>query len=121
VSLLGVPVSSRGRITLRVFDPFPDFDPAVYEIEIMDKDEDLIGAAVLASEHDPSLFTQPGEPLGQGRPGSAIMHDLREVLAHPGYEGRIHVRVRPLGSRPFWPMISITDNETQHVLIVTPQ
>lgn len=125
VHLLGLPISDVSRASVRIFDPFPTLPGSFFEVQVLAEDGGQIGSTVLQTRADPELVGLPG-PLGHAwTPAFAMIPDLR--LAFPQLVGhdRVHVRVARFAdetpSQLYWTMASVTDNETQHVLLVTPQ
>jgi hypothetical protein len=74
-------------------------------------------------------FTQAGSTLvdlsaaTRDTPAYAEV-DLEQIFPKLGAQGPFRVEVRPQASSPlpsYWAFISITNNQTQHVTVVTPQ
>jgi len=114
--LLGIPVAGV-RSALRVYDP-RRVAGASFRIEAVAPDGTVLGATDLTTMF--SLFgPHQWDPI---RPGFAAIYDL--AAAFPGVTGLdyFHVRITPITQGvEFWAMVSVTDNDTQQVLIIAPQ
>lgn len=116
--LLAIPTGSDIRSTLRVYDRSASRDHAVL-VEFLDTKN-----VVVASHH---LSLDQGKPFGRDvnfplRPGFNWIGDI--TLDFPRLLGleRFNVRITPLSEgMSFWAFVSVTDNTSQHVLLVTPQ
>jgi len=115
--LLGVPSSPDLRSALRVYDPRALNGTSV-AVDFIATDGSVISSKVL----------RPGDDPRAGRAGLAsaatvasvlsITDDVPELRQHE----RFHVRLRPVQSdREYWAMVSVTHNDTQHVLLITSQ
>lgn len=116
---LNVPLDDRFRVLLRVYDFTPGpghrvrvtgypVDPSVTELP---RDpQDLLPA--FSIEQD----LLPGE-MESFMPGYAQI-DLTNSIAVPE-EMRLLVRVEPLTPFTFWAFINVTNNETQHVTLIS--
>ncbi|HYC92794.1 MAG TPA: BatD family protein [Thermoanaerobaculia bacterium] len=115
-SLLGIPVAPQFRSTLRVYDYDGRNIPVLVSLYGDDDDEPF--STTTHSLHVESRFTLTTALL-PGQPATAQI-DLTRLIPAGTYE-RVRVAVRPLhpGSR-VWGAVSITNNETHHVTVVTP-
>lgn len=120
-SLLGVPVGADVRVALRVYDPWiqairraaPPLEHV--EVQILDGEQSVIGTTTLT----PALLDSR---LPWVRPGFAALYDLAAVFPQINAMPHIHVRVQPVpNDAEYYAMISVTDNETQTVSIITAQ
>lgn len=105
--MLGVPINSDSRATLRIYGPTRAPDHAV-NIEVLSENGDLLEALTLEVLPGAETFW----------PGYAQIPNLRDALELP--EGRVHIRLESVSGIPYWPLVSVTDNHTQHVLLVPP-
>lgn len=126
VDLLGIPISHESRASIRIFDPFPFLQGSLFDVQVFG-DSGLLATTTLKTEFDPALVGPPGG-LGQlWTPAFAILPDLRAAFPQIAGQNVVHVRVVPHERNfppyptMYWTMASVTDNETQHVLLVTPQ
>ena len=114
--LLNVPYDpSKFRLMLRIYDPF--VTSAQYRVTLYGQTE---GAAPL--EHDVTLTAQSPQ-TGQFRTEAAVAQydftPLADVDKVWPAAFRIHIEPLVPGSR-YWAFVSITNNDTQHVTIVSP-
>jgi hypothetical protein len=114
LNLLNVPVDPRFRLTLRLYEMnerAADFRVNVYDQET--------GAKIGTT----NLRLEMAELTGVHEPGYAQIGDL-STLAGSGATLPAHLRIEiePLtANSAFWGFVSITNNDTQHVTLVTPQ
>ena len=116
-SLLNVPVHPNFRLTLRLYEtllPISDFTVRVYD----QATNVAIGGAdvrlVFQNDHDlTSMFNPPYLQIGDLTTLIPAGTQLPSTL-------RIEIEPRTSGSE-FWAFVSITNNETQHLTLVTPQ
>jgi hypothetical protein len=125
VHLLAIPLSEDSRVSVRVFDPFPRAEGSFFDIEVLAVDGGALATTTLWTRHE-HLGQPGGTGFGLPSPGFAIIPDLRLAFPTLDSEERVHVRItpHPRDSYPpmrYWTMASVTDNETQHVLLITPQ
>jgi hypothetical protein len=116
VALLGIPVAPQFRSMLRVYDYDGDDTPVLVSLYGDDADEPFSTTThSLQAESEFTLTTA----LLPGQPATGQI-DLTPLIPAGSYE-RVRVAVRPLqpGSR-IWGFVSITNNETHHVTVVTP-
>jgi hypothetical protein len=119
--LLGIPAGPGVRSALRVYDPRPlagviTVGRAV-KVELLDTRGNVVGTTTLTTTF--TLGLNPADPL---RPGFAAILDL--ASAFPAVNGldHFHMRLTPLTQGgEYWAMVSVTDNDTQQVLLITPQ
>jgi hypothetical protein len=126
VHLLGIPLAEGSRAAVRIFDPFPSRFRPSFRVEVVAEEGGaVLASAVLETAHDPGLAGLPGPFPRAWTPAFAMIPDLRLEFPQLLAEDRVHIRISPEGpfSVPplYWTMASVTDNETQHVLLVTPQ
>lgn len=116
VHLLNVPGAAAYRLTLRVYDPIPFPDNAV-EIKVIDQESgELLSAGTFP-------LRQPEDPIEDFYPGFPRHPDflqLSDLQLPPGAFFRARIEVASLTGRPIWAFVSVTNNQTQEVTIVTP-
>lgn len=122
ISLLGVPVSDGFRYMLRVYDPDgrPDarvrvrvFGTSVRSYPFGEEDQ-LLGESEI-----PLRPPYPGHAWHV--PGYAELGDFSQFASLGGYE-QVLVEVEPVNDGlEIWAFVSVTNNETQHVTVITPQ
>jgi hypothetical protein len=115
--LINVPIDPRFRQTLRIYDAAPS--PTSFTVRVYDFTEGK-GGALLATATVEASSPETGEfrdlpPYGQ-------IADLGSLFVTNGSRGAVRVEVEPRtpGSL-FWAFVSVTNNETQQVTLVTPQ
>lgn len=105
VSLPSVPTALSGyRSTLRIYSSDP-------EVTVRIRDEET---GQILEEYR----LERGAPTDVDLFDTATLHDL---LSSPAVRAREKVRIEVEARLPVWAMLSLTHNETQHVLLFTPQ
>lgn len=110
VILVGVPTDERFRQTLRVYN-WRVGDNASYQVEVLTTE----GNAVLSFPLETVRLSALSEP------GYAQMVDL--VTRFPELAAFESVTLRITATSPdirLWAFVSVTNNETQHVTLITP-
>lgn len=120
--LVGIPASSAARVAIRVYDPRLDFSKrksgVTVRLDVRGADDVLLGSTTLTTTYTDVV----GSFSEYQRPGFAAIYDLASAIPAVNTAEHIHVTVTPLTpDATFWVMASVTDNDTQQVLIVTPQ
>lgn len=131
-TFLGVPVDNGVRAAIRVYDPWVHHiggpsDPAApptprlegVRVELRGEfDETILGTAVLR----PTLQYQKS-PIDRTRPALDAIYDIAAKFpAVRTLVGRVHIRVTPLpAGAEYFAMVSVTDNSSQTVSIITAQ
>jgi len=118
IALLNVPVAPQYRHTLRIYDDLGR-DRTGVSIRIYSGDETeprLIAGTELVRAHNQTTTTA----LLSTHPAYAQL-ELGQLLPLAGLESlRVEIEPRDPGVR-LWAFISIVNNETHHVTVVTPQ
>jgi hypothetical protein len=117
-TLLAVPVGSTIRSALRVYDPRLRRGSRVHA-EFLSPAGEVIAAAWLAPGDHPSLALQ--DPQFPRTAGYDAILDLTGQF--PLLQSLPLFHVRLTGETPdleYWAMVSVTENETQHVMLITP-
>lgn len=123
VSLLTVPLDARFRSTLRIYEVRSNADgtPASsdFRVRIYSQVEGR-DATLLADKTITATSTQGGQ--FRDEPGFGQIANLTEGIFAIENAAPLRVDIEPLtqGSR-YWPMISITNNDTQLITTITPQ
>lgn len=108
--LVGVPVDPRFRTTLRVYEL--DQLESDFAIRVYDQK-----TGALLSEQRVHLAVRSPELEPRFEPAYVEIGNLPLPLSGP-----VQVEVQPLtGGVKFWTFLSITNDETQHVTLVTPE
>jgi hypothetical protein len=111
IHLLNIPTDARFRLALRVFEM--NLDRAQFAVRIFDQTTNGLLAAR-------NITTSLNVPPGEFTPGFAEMPDLLSGVATP--QSQIRVEIEPLTSgAASWAYVSITNNESQQITLVTPQ
>ena len=116
-AFLGVPSGPNVRIALRVYDPRIHDTPARQQISavVLNPNGNVLGEFELSPERvvpERNQVTQPG---------FAAVNDVAALVPAVLQHDTIHIRVRTLTGGEYWAMVSVTDNATQTVSIVTAQ
>jgi hypothetical protein len=110
--LLAVPQNADSRIALRVFDP-RRIQGSALNIEFLRPDGTVVASTTLR----PGDNTELRIPV----PSYATINDLATSIPALLAEDRIDIRITPLTPNlEYWVYAAITDRDTQHVLLVTP-
>src|ERR1044071_7453839 len=116
-SLIGVPVAPQFRTTLRVYDATANPDGRI-QFALFGDNESLpfyMDAMRLQSDPDETTLTTALLPMHP----SLAQIDLSAVI--PAKYSRVRVQVVSDNSNvSLWGFISITNNETSHVTVITP-
>jgi hypothetical protein len=119
VQFHSIPLNDRFRVMLRIYDL--SYNESRFRVRIY---EQASGTSTTPPMRELDLITTLDE-IGEFKTKAAYASyaDFNTLLEHPG--GRppsLRVEVEPLtqGSR-FWAFVSITNNTTQRVTLVTPQ
>lgn len=123
-SYLAIPVSRDNRVALRVYDPRLVRGSTV-RVELLGPEGQLVAETTLSPGDDPIVPRTPPDPRRvqhYPHPGQAAILDVtREFPALVGFE-RFHIRVTPLTpGMEYWAFVSVTDNDTQSVMLITSQ
>jgi hypothetical protein len=119
MSMLNVPVAPQYRHTLRVYDEHAvDGTPVI--IRVYANDQQQPKATVVRRLTRPADTRGTTSALLPSRPAYLQM-DLREVTSLDGLTA-VRVEVEPaIAQTKLWSFIAITNNDTHHVTIVSPQ
>jgi hypothetical protein len=125
-TFLAVPTGNDVRISLRIYDPWlqhvsfgiPAPTPLeAVRVQVVGPDESVVGSWLLTPQINPTGSI--GDFL---IPGFAAIYDLASVIPAVDSHPRIHLRVTPIPEdAQYWGMVSVTDNETQTVSIISAQ
>jgi hypothetical protein len=111
VSLVGVPTDSRFRQTLRVYSWRAEKNP-VFSVQAFAEDGSMLLERKLATVWPIDSY-----------PGFAEVMDIVEHHPELATSERVTLRVTATtagGPEPVWAFVSVTNNETQHVTLITP-
>ena len=112
--LANIPVDPNFRVTLRLYEM--NLDRADFLIMVYDH--------VRAKIHDYHLVrVTTSAPQGELRfePGYLILDKLRPFDTASGSSSRVRIVIEPLSrGSAFWAFVSVTNNATQQVTLVTP-
>lgn len=107
--LLNIPAERRYRHTLRIYSPTARF-AAVTAFEMAD------GRVIT------HRLIELGEPVGLDRPWYAQIGDFPATFRTFPLTGRIGIRVEPyVPGTELWAFVTVTDNQTHQVRVVSPQ
>lgn len=121
IRLFPIPLADRFRATLRIYDPSRTPGAAVTVQFLSTTTGDLLATRVLNLD----VLTRQinATDLDVSYPGIAEIGNITELpeLLDLGSGGSVRIEVSPLspGLR-FWAMVSVTNDETQHVTLLTP-
>jgi hypothetical protein len=111
---IGISGSASNRVAVRVYDPrIYNNRPAegnLVRIEVLGSQGAAIAETTLQLQYPGRIW----------EPGYAAITDLRSVFPQLANIERYDVRVTPLTTDlQYWAMVSVTDTETQQVLLIT--
>ena len=117
ITLLNVPLDARFRVALRAYDPDVHQD-AAFRFDFLDSNT----GAVLASRTVAALYKESGH-FGFPRVAPcAQIGDVRAGVPEIANVSTVRVEIsRANGASRFWAFASVTNDETQHVTLITPQ
>lgn len=107
-SLINVPLQPNGRLSLRIYSPAG----GVFKVRMY-------------AEPTGDLLEEETFVLGQATdfpvpPIVPVMIDASAIF--PGWVvDRVRVEVEPVGSSPYYPLLTITNRRNNHITTVTPQ
>lgn len=112
INLLNVPADSRFRLALRLFEM--NLSQAKFDVRIFDQ-----ATNVLVSER--VVATSTGGALPRGfTPGFAELDDV--ASGSTAQTTQLRIEIEPLASgSASWAYVSITNNDSQQITLVTPQ
>ncbi|MGK2857623.1 MAG: hypothetical protein ACSLFQ_10500 [Thermoanaerobaculia bacterium] len=112
----GVPAGAAVRSSLRIYDATSQGGRA-FLVEMVGENGNTI-ASIPVTLSDGATSTSGLIDLS---PASVAVHNLENVLAGDTEARNLfHIRISPVGdASPYWAFVSVTDNETQHVLMIT--
>jgi hypothetical protein len=119
IELLNIPVDARYRHTLRIYanGSYPTF--ARVSSYAMDDGRGLAERLIALTSSRPCSAT---EPCASDRPSFAMVSDFPGMFHTNVTTGRIGLRIETwVAGTPLWAMVTVTNNETQHVTVVSPQ
>lgn len=112
-TILNVPADTRYRVALRLYQRSDVFPTSGLTIEIRELEGDV----------SPLVMTEV--PLSPQQADSYRFGYIGDLLsAHPQLAGKGPLRVDVVGgskSNPVWAFVSVTNNVTQHVTVISPQ
>lgn len=114
---LGVPSDNGVRVGLRVYDPRIHLHrtPRRIKVEVLNLQQVVIASTTLL----PRLHTVPPDRF---HPGYDAILDLAAAFPVVLSARTVHIRVTPEpAGADYWAMVSVTDNETQTLSIITAQ
>lgn len=117
---LAVPINERFRESLRIYSAIREASTCeVVDIRVFEMESGATLVTFPATLTDeagtgcevPSLF-----------PNSAEIHNLQDRLRGEAHFGLVGIVVTPRTTGlPFWAVVTVTNDETQHVTVITPQ
>ena len=112
--LVNIPVDSNFRVTLRLYEM--NLDRADFLIVVYDH--------VMARIHDyyrVSVTTSTPQNELRFEPGYLVLDNLRPFDTPSRSSSRVRIHIEPLSAgSAFWAFVSVTNNTTQQVTLVTP-
>ncbi len=112
--LLNVPTDPRFRVALRLYDLETELAPRAITVRFMSMtSDDVIATKEVALQ----------KTIGP-RPAYAAIGDLVGAYPELAGKGPLRIEIDPdviPGQRTMWAMVSVTNNETQHVTVISPQ
>ena len=112
VHLLNIPTDPKFRLALRIFEM--NLDRADFTVRVLDQATN----ALLASSRVTTLA--PAQPALRFAPGFVELNNISSLLTNSPQAIRVEVEPVTSGSA-FWAYVSITNNDSQQITLVTPQ
>jgi hypothetical protein len=106
LTLLNIPGNARFRQTLRIYTM--SMRPSQFRVRLFGEHTTPIGEQTVTLTVGDELLYKP----------SGAQIDLRSSV--PQLDERYYAVIEPLDTVAFWTFISVTNNETQEVTIITP-
>jgi hypothetical protein len=117
IHLINIPISSLFRQTLRIYDTAPS--PSRFNVRVYEFTQGR-GGTLLASATVEATTDETGD--FRDLPSFGQIADLSSLFVTNGSDSAVRVEVEPQTSGSlFWAFVSVTNNATQHVTLVTPQ
>lgn len=116
VVLLDIPLDGRFRQHLRIYDPLPHEHCVDVSIRYFDMESSL----TLRTEERTLMRRDCRQELGNTVPNAVELDDLASRATGSGGSIGVEISAKRDTDR-IWAFVSVTNNETQHVTLVTPQ
>jgi hypothetical protein len=117
ITLVEVPLDARFRVTLRAYDPDVHTN-ASFRFDF----RDIQTSALLASRTIGATYKQSGYTGFPRLAACAVIGDVRTEVSEVADAKTVRVDITPVEQATrFWAFASVTNDETQHVTLVTPQ
>jgi hypothetical protein len=114
--LWDIPLDSRFRQSLRVYDPLPHEGCRMVRIRLLDQVAGAVLWEEVASLRDSDCRSGPGSNF----PAAMEWHDLSDRIGLT--TGKMVAEITPLEpDMAIWGFITVINNETQHVTTITPE
>ena len=117
LSLVNVPLDHHSRVALRLYGP--DSEGMVVTVRVYAAGDPKPAIAQKSVRLDaPACST---DPCDAAFPSFAVISDLEQFFPETSQLDRVRIEVEPVVAYRFWAFVTITNNTTQNVTIVTPQ
>lgn len=117
--LLAVPAGTATRATLRLYDPRLEPTNAV-SVMFSDVNGTVLATTRMDTGADPYARDYGNDPNPYG-PSVATIFDLAAAFPILATVDRFHITITPDDqAKEYWAFVSVTHDETQHVLIIKP-
>ena len=115
--LLSVPRDSRYRTTLRIYllGSYPAFARVVIYSMV---DGRVMGHGLVPLESGEPC--SGADPCNGDKPSFSVINDVAKYFHIPANDA-FGIRVEPWGPVALWAFVTVTNNETQHVTVISPQ
>jgi hypothetical protein len=117
IELLNVPLSRDFRRTLRIYSLSSIPHLVLLKMYSMETGQQLAQKFITLTSETPCRVVVP---CASDRPSSA-MFDLDQLFPNSGTAGRAGITIDRYVGPPAWGFVSVTNNETQHVTVISPQ
>jgi hypothetical protein len=115
-SLLNIPLDARFRQTLRIYD----VDSVESQLSISAFAADGTFLAEKVVQLHSATPCRRFEPCASDDPASATF-DLAALVPEAAGQQRVRLDIRAVNAVRMWGFVTVTNNETQHVTVITPQ
>ena len=117
LSLLNIPLDARFRQSLRIYDADSVDGSVVVNVYAMDGTTPLASKIVQLRSPNPC---NRYEPCASDDPAFAMV-DLLALFPEAAGQQRVRADIVPVNGARIWAFVTITNNQTQHVTVITPQ
>ena len=117
LNLAQIPLDHHSRIAVRLYGPDSEAMPVSIRLYGFGDPKPPIAQAAIQLVAPP-CSTDPCDAMV---PSFAMIPDLEEAFPQIAQLDRVRIEIEPGPAYRFWAFATVTNNQTQHITIVTPQ